>query len=138
MSNYVLDTNMMSHLLKKNERVYKAFQAMVSIPENDILGCPIVYFEVKRGFLAKKAPKQLERFETLFSQFVWIDYTHAEWNRAADLWAQRRSQGIHNHDADLLIGVFALAHDAILVTDNSRDFRGLGLKLENWLQAGDR
>lgn len=40
------------------------------------------------------------------------------------------------HDEfDLIIGVTAIAHEMILVTDNMKDFRHLeNLKLENWLE----
>lgn len=74
----------------------------------------------------------MKRFEELFATFVWQDYTLVDWSLAATLWAQRRTQGIPIGDADLLIGVFAINRDAILITDNEKDFIELGVVVENW------
>jgi tRNA(fMet)-specific endonuclease VapC len=38
-------------------------------------------------------------------------------------------------DFDLLIGVTAITHELVLVTDNEKDFRRLnGIQIENWFQ----
>jgi predicted nucleic acid-binding protein len=84
--------------------------------------------------LAKNAQVQMQRFEALFELFVWQDYVAADWSLAATLWTQRCAQGKPISDADLLIGVFARNRSAILVTNNEKDFVGLGVTVENWLK----
>lgn len=94
----------------------------------------MVWHEIRRGLLAKDAKLQMRLFEILFDQFEWQDYQRDDWTRAAELWVKRRKQGAPISDADLLIAVFALNRNAILVTNNEKDFIGLGVSIENWLK----
>lgn len=131
--NYVLDTNIVSYILKANFEVNRRF-ALASAAGHRFLGCPVVWFEIRRGLLHRDAKVQITAFEELFVTFHWDDYTRADWQLAAELWAQRRAQGRPIANADLLIAVFARNRAATVVTDNSKDFEGLDLTLENWLQ----
>lgn len=36
--------------------------------------------------------------------------------------------------ADLLMAVFTYNRNAVLITDNQKDFIGLGVSVENWLK----
>jgi predicted nucleic acid-binding protein len=92
-----------------------------------------VWYEIRRGLLAKDAKSQMHDFEALFTRFVWQDYTQSDWTLGSELWFQRRAQGKPIHDADLLIGVFTRNRGATLVTDNAKDFSGLNLSIENWV-----
>ena len=127
---YVYDSSTLSLILRRDPSV-RARAEQVAFPDV-VLGCPIVWYELRRGLLARDARKQLERFEALFATFVWQDYTSEDWSVAAQLWADRRAQGRPIGDADLFIAVFARNRDAILVTDNEKDFSGLGITVENW------
>ncbi len=56
------------------------------------------------------------------------------WNYAAQVWARFRSRGRPlDDDADLLIAAYARQLQATLVTNNTRDFEGLGVRLANWI-----
>ncbi|OAD21474.1 PilT-like protein, partial [Candidatus Thiomargarita nelsonii] len=47
-----------------------------------------------------------------------------------------RKKGRPTGEVDALIAAIALAHNAILVTDNTKHFEHIeGLTLENWLQV---
>jgi tRNA(fMet)-specific endonuclease VapC len=107
---------------------------IIATPDNLIIGCPMVWYEVRRGLIAKGATVQMQYFQNLFATFVWQDYTRNNWEQAARLWVHRRAKGLSIGDADLLIGVFALNRDAILVTNNEKDFVELGVNTENWTQ----
>jgi tRNA(fMet)-specific endonuclease VapC len=131
MTHYVLDTNIISLILRDDPRVRQRFEQILT-PEHLILGCPVVWYELRRGLLAKDAKNQMQRFEALFSAFTWQDYTIADWALAADLWSQRRTQGSPIQDADLLIAVFARNRNAILATNNDKDVTGLGVLVEDW------
>jgi len=103
--------------------------------EDSVLGCPIVWYEARRGLLANDSKGQMQRLIILFGEFDWEDYSRADWELAAQLWAQRKVSGRPIHDADLLIAVFAMNRNAVLVTDNEKDFDGLGVTVENWKQT---
>jgi tRNA(fMet)-specific endonuclease VapC len=131
MTSYVLDTNILSLILRQNKQVLTQFKTILT-PENIILSCPIVWYEIKRGLEATDAKAQSKRFDALFATFVWQDFAQSDWLLAAILWSRRRAQGQPITDGDLLIGVFARNRNAILVTANAKDFAGLGVTLESW------
>ncbi len=137
MTNYVLDTNIVSLILRRNASVDERFNQVLT-PNNLILGCPTVWYELRRGLLAKDAKAQMKRFEALYATFEWQDYASADWHLAANLWLGRRTLGIPIGDADLLIGVFARNRNAVLVTDNEKDFVNLDIVLANWTQLNGR
>ncbi|MCQ3932243.1 MAG: hypothetical protein DPW16_17475 [Chloroflexi bacterium] len=128
---YVLDTNIVSLILRRDPNVTIRFQEALRANAT-IIGCAMVWYEVRRGLLAKDAKKQMQMFETMFADFTWEDYTLQDWTLATDLWAKRRRLGKPIEDADLLIGAFTLNRNAILITDNEKDFVDLGLTIENW------
>ena len=73
-THYVLDTNIVTLLLRQDSSVQTQLLRVLS---NDtvILGCPVVWHEVRRGLMAKQASRQLQHFDALFSSFVWNDFT---------------------------------------------------------------
>jgi tRNA(fMet)-specific endonuclease VapC len=93
----------------------------------------IVSAELKFGYL-KKSSKRLEAvIEALLAAFE-----VAPWEAPADLaYARLRAQlerkGRLIGQNDMLIAAHALVLDAILVTDNDKEFsRVPGLRVENW------
>ncbi len=131
MTAFVLDANIISLILRGDLAARRHFRQAL-IADSPILGCPVVWYEVHRGLLARDAKGQIRRFEALFENFIWQDYTRADWVLAASLWVQRRGEGLPIGDADLLIGVFARNRNAVLVTDNEKDFAELGITIQNW------
>lgn len=132
MTLFVLDTNIISSLLRRNPLAVARLD-VTTVPENTFIGCPMVWHEVRRGLLARDARLQMRLFEVLFTQFDWQDYSRDDWTLAAQWWANRRSAGRPIADADLLIAVFTYNRSAVLITDNEKDFAGLGVTVENWL-----
>lgn len=128
---YVFDTNILSWLLARDQAVISRMNQEIKA-EDVILGCPVVWYEIRRGLLAKDAHRQMQRFEALYSTFLWQDYTRDDWALAADLWTSRRVRGAPINDADLLIAVFARNRRAALVTDNVKDFAGLRVIIADW------
>lgn len=131
MTVYVLDTNILSLVLRGDPTVMRRFAQAVE-PDNMFIGCPLVWFEIRRGLLRRDAKRQLTRFEALFSTFLWQDFTAADWALASSLWVERLNAGRPIEDADLLIAAYARQRNATLVTNNTTDFAGLGLRLEAW------
>jgi tRNA(fMet)-specific endonuclease VapC len=131
MTTYILDTNIIS-LILRNEALVRARLSEALTPTNTILGCPVVWYEVRRGLIARDAKRQIGTFERVFAAFGWQDFNQADWSLATDLWAKRRAAGSPISDADLLIGAYVSNRGATLVTDNEKDFLGLGITIENW------
>lgn len=129
---YVHDTNIISVILRG--AIHVQARVLETLRQGDvIIGCPVVWYELKRGLNARDARAQMAALEVLFARFKWQDYTRADWTRAADLWALRRTYGRPISDNDLMIAVFALNRNATLVTNNPKDFTHLGVTTENWL-----
>lgn len=131
MVNYVFDANIVTFLLKKDPITSQRLQHQLQ-PQDTLIGCPLVWFEIRRGLLEKNAPAQLKRLKHLFGLMQWQDFTRADWQLASDWWVQRRTVGRPIEDADLLIAVFAHNRNAVLVTDNEKDFDLLAVTIENW------
>jgi tRNA(fMet)-specific endonuclease VapC len=134
MSRYVLDTNIVSFIVKRDSSVLSRFRSEIT-PDDVLIGCPMVWYEAQRGLLAKGAQSQINRFSALFNSFVWQDYTVEDWQLASQWWVRRRTAGSPIGDADLLIAVFTYVRDAILVTDNEKDFAALDVTVENGMRA---
>ena len=134
MTAYLLDTNILSLLLRRNAVVGQRAEAAFAANTVIVLS-PVVFYEVKRGLLKRDAKKQMEFFERLIPKFIWQDFERHDWKEAAQLWASQMNQGAPIEDADLLIAAQAKRLGAILVTDNEKDFDDLGVKTENWREG---
>ena len=91
-----------------------------------------VHFQVTRYFALKGAIKQRRAYNALVSNWQRIELLDADWDDAADLWAAQHRIGQPIDDADLLIALSAKKAGAVIVTNNTRHFSGLGGVLENW------
>lgn len=131
MTTFVFDTNIVSWLIIHDPTVTARMNQRVSA-QDKVIGCPFVFFESQRGLLAKDAKHKMQQFSQVFAAFEWQDYTREDWSLAAQWWVERRRMGSPISDSDLLIAAFARNRSATLVTDNTRDFSGLDLSIENW------
>ena len=128
---YLLDTNIISALLRRDPIAEQRLENTLAANATIILS-PIAFYETKRGLLKRDAKKQMAFFERLTSKLTWSDVEQKDWDEAARLWADREKAGAPIQDADLLIAVLTKRLRAILVTDNEKDFRDLGVRVENW------
>ena len=134
MTTYLLDTNILSAIIRKEALAEQRFRQAVADDDTLLLSI-VVFYEIKRGLLKRDAKKQMAVFEHLADQLAWCDVIQDDWKQAAPLWVDRATMGKPIQDADLLIAVQAKRLNAILVTDNEKDFDSLGVKMENWREA---
>ena len=134
---YLLDSNAVSELIRNpGGTVSQQFKGKASDPANEMLtsivtACEIRYGAARKGsrILSERVDKTLG-FVGIAPLFPGADATYAVLR--ADL--ERKGQLIGPND--MLIAAHALALDAILVTDNVREFKRVkGLKIENWLRS---
>jgi len=129
---YVLDTNILTALLRKEETATRHVQQALNA-NAEFLMCPVVFYELYRGLLHRDAKRQQSFFLQFTANFAWDDLVREDWEEAAQLWAGLRRGGRPiDDDADLLIGTFAARRSAIVVTDNVKHFALLGVPVENW------
>lgn len=130
---YLLDTNVVTQILKRNTRVAERYRHALERGEQICLSA-VVYYEVKRGLLHVGATKQLHQLDEDFRNVLqWAAVSDATWDRAAHLWAECRRQGKpHDDDGDLLIAAQAHLSGAVVVTRNTRDFIDFQIGVENW------
>ena len=137
MPTYLLDTNVLSDIVKNPDgRAAQEHQRVTHDPENDVLISVIAACELRFGVIKRGSSRLAARIDELLagtrvaSLDAGADQTYA--HLRADL--KRRGQIIGQND--MLIAAHALALNAILVTDNVREFKRVkGLKIENWLRS---
>jgi tRNA(fMet)-specific endonuclease VapC len=132
---YVLDTNIITAILKGNDRVREKAQQVIKTG-GEIFINGISYYEIKRGLLAVNATTKLRKFDLLCQEFglILLD-TKSLFDEAAMIYADLRKKGNLIEDADILIAALTKTNDYTVVSDNTRHFERVdGLKFENWLK----
>lgn len=102
MSTWLLDTNIVSLLVRRDQITYGHLRAATWAGDRVILS-PVVEFESRRGLARKGATTLTQRFEIIIATLDYCPFDRQVWLRAADLWAQLRQQGTPLQDADILI-----------------------------------
>jgi len=130
---YVLDTNIITAILKDNEKVKKIAQK-VRLGGKKIFINGISYYEIKRGLLANKATAQLGKFDFFCREFglALLDI-RSIFDRAAEIYADLAQKRKLLEDADILIASVVSSRNAILVSADTDFKRIQGLRIENWL-----
>jgi tRNA(fMet)-specific endonuclease VapC len=134
MNNYLVDTNIVSEYLKGNQNVLNKW-LQASINGDDVCINGIVYYEIKRGFLAGNMIDKLAKFNGLCNQIkIYWANSQDVFDEAIAIWDYLRSKGQLIDDADILIAATAKINNLIMITDNQKHFQRInGIKIDNWL-----
>ncbi len=132
MTRYMLDTNTVSHLLKKHPAIARR---VVAVPITDLCISAITQGELLFGLAKRPGATALQVVVREFLRRVdvlpWDAATSEVYGPAR---AATQREGRVLAPIDLLIGAHALSIDAILVT-NDRAFAQLpGLSIEDWTE----
>jgi tRNA(fMet)-specific endonuclease VapC len=132
----LLDTDMLSEVLKRKDRHVLA-KARQYLAEHERLAfSALTLYEIMRGLLATRATRQLDAFRSTTSTSDVFPVGIPVLIRAAGLWAEARAAGHPHDDADLIIPATVLEGRRVLVTGNTAHFAWIpGLTLEDWRQA---
>lgn len=130
---YLLDTNIVSHVIKNETKV---IQKLFSLPVSSIYISVITYAEIQYGLHKRPGAKVLRSTVNELIQRVDI----VDWDqRAADAYGKVRAeleiQGKTIDSLDLLIASQAIANKMTLVSDDKVFVKIKSLKLENWLRS---
>lgn len=129
---YLLDTNMVIYIQRG---VPSVLQKLVALGRQRIALPSLVVAELAYGVeKSLHQARNRERLEQLLFEMTVLPWAHtAMWHYARHFHALRQKGQTIGH-MDLLIAAQALAENATLVTNNTREFERIeGLKLENWV-----
>ena len=134
MSGYLLDTNILSDLIRHPGGLVA--RRVEQVGQKEIFTSIIVAAELRYGCAKKGSAKLLERVQGLLETIPVLSLdmpTDAQYGLIrAELEAAGQPIGMN----DLLIASHALALGLTLVTDNTSEFsRVRGLEVENWLRG---
>src|SRR6185437_6147954 len=108
MDGALLDTDILSEVLKaKDRQVLARAQDYLAVHQRFAFSA-ITFYEVLRGLLAKRASRQLSRFLMTVNTSDILPIDLAVLRGAAELWAEAQSRGHPRDDADLIIAATAL------------------------------
>jgi len=133
---YLMDSNVLSEIMRNPRgsaaQIFerKATEPGTRLQTSIIVACEMRYGVAKRGLapLAQRVDRALASVEVV-PLAVGSDAAYAA------LRSDLERRGLVIGQNDMLIAAHALALNAILVTDNVREFKRVkGLKIENWLR----
>jgi len=130
---YVLDTNIIIHLISGNPTAISRYEECLLDSKNIALS-PYVDFEIRRGLRYKKATAKEQVYEKLCQDWILGEMGRNVWLQAVNIYSELRHKGFSVCDADILIAALCLENHYTLVTNNTKDFINInGLKLINWV-----
>lgn len=134
---YMLDTNICSFLIRKRPEYLLDKMQSIVLAGHPIVISSITYAELSFGAINKKASSKMPSIVTEFVNrldeiFVW-DKRAVE--ASTIIKKNLESVGTPIGHNDILIAGHCIAIDAVLVTDNVREFKRVdNLKFENWVE----
>ncbi len=131
---YLLDTNIITAIMKQNETVNERAQQAI-LNGDDIFINGICYYEIKRGLLYSNAMNQLKLFDYLCKKYPLVLLNSKSiFDRAAEIYSELRHKGKEINDADILIASIAQMGDFTLVSNNIAHFGNIDdLNVKDWL-----
>lgn len=134
MKGYLLDTNVISELLKKRPAVQVTNRFRV-VQTEQLFTSVICVMELRYGAIRHPLGKQLWKriVDEVLSQLQILHLGWEEADMAGEILAKLEKSGTPIGVEDILIGATALTHEFIVVTRNTKHFLYIqGLAVENW------
>lgn len=129
----LLDTDTLSEVLKRRNPVVLTNARAYLAQHQQFAFSSITRYEVRRGYLSRKAAARLQRFDVFCQHSIIYPISDDVLDQAAVLWAEARTRGLPDNDADLIIAATAMLQGRTLVTGNTAHFSWIaGLNLEDW------
>jgi tRNA(fMet)-specific endonuclease VapC len=134
--NYMLDTNMVSYILRKDSASSKRLAQLA--PRHKIFLSAVTYFELRNGANRKHAPKGLRAAITEFVSRLSdvLPWTKDAAEQAARIHGDLSRRGEAISLIDAMLAGHATATNCTFVTHNVKEFERVGeLELEDWTLA---
>ena len=128
---YLLDANAVSDLISRHLQVREHMKAAL-LTGDTLAICRPIHYELLRGLLWRGATSKLATLnDRILPVFSWVPLVNADWEHAAEFWADARRKGRQLSDPDLLLAALADRLGAILVS-NDTDYDILPITREDW------
>ncbi|HXB78822.1 MAG TPA: type II toxin-antitoxin system VapC family toxin [Bradyrhizobium sp.] len=132
MTRYMLDTNIISDLIRKPQG--KAARRIARVGENNICTSVIVATELRYGCAKSGSKRLLKAVEDLLGEITVLPFDVPADAEYGAIRSELETAGTPIGSNDLLIAAHACATGATIVTANANEFKRIrGLKVENWL-----
>lgn len=132
MTRYMLDTNVISDLIKNPKG--KAAKRIARVGEESICTSIVVAAELRYGCAKKGSERLLKAVEDILSEIEILPFESPADVFYGGIRSELERSGKPIGANDFLIAAHASAVDATIVTANVDEFRRVrGLKVENWL-----
>jgi len=131
---FLLDTNVLSALVREPQGVVAARIAKVG--ESNICTSIVVAAELRYGAAKRGSARLAQQVDVILAAMEIVAFESPMDRAYADLRNILEQRGRPIGGNDLIIAAQALALEAVLVTDNMKEFEHVpGLKVENWVRA---
>lgn len=132
MTRYLLDTNVLSHLIRNPQGVVA--QKIGQVGEDSVCTSLIVAAKLRYGAAKKGSDKLSKQVASVLSVIEVLSLEPPTDAHYATVRSKLEMKGRPIGGNDLLIAAQALALGYTVVTDNEREFRRVdGLDVDNWL-----
>lgn len=133
MNSYLLDTNILSDLIRQPQGTIAEYIARVG--ENNVCTSIVVAAELRYGARRRNSRRLTRNVEAILGAMEVLPLEEPADHAYAALRASLEKKGVVIGPNDMLIAAHALSLDHTVVTANSREFsRVPGLRVENWLE----
>jgi tRNA(fMet)-specific endonuclease VapC len=133
LTRYLLDTNVVSHLIRHPFGPVAVRAAVVG--EENIVTSVLVAAEIHFGLARKASRTLIEQAETVLGNMLILPFASPADRHYGAIRAELEARGEPIGANDLFIAAHARALDCVLVTDNVREFaRVPSLAVETWLR----
>ena len=129
---YLLDTNICIYII--NEQPARVLQRVIQVGRESLAISSVTVAELAFGVAKSTRPDSRAKLENFLSKFPILDWDQdAAWVYG-NVRKTQEAKGQRIGERDLLLACQAIALDATMVTNNTREFERIeGLKLENWV-----
>ena len=132
MSRYLLDTNIISELVRNPQGPVAA--KIRAVGEAKVCTSIIVAAEMRFGVIRKSSPRLTMQVDKVLGALDVMPFEEPAEIAYGELRHQLETAGTPIGANDMLIAAHAMAQGLTVVTDNVREFRRVeGLRVENWL-----
>jgi tRNA(fMet)-specific endonuclease VapC len=130
---YLLDTNIVSEIVRNPNG--NAAKRLAQTADERVAISVIVCCEIEYGLELKSSAKLKQQSDAIIAKFEVLDFGSPAHSIYGSIRAELKRKGTPIGPNDLFIAAHALALNAVLVTDNEKEFSCVpGLKIENWLR----
>ncbi len=130
---YCLDTNIVVDFFQNEKEIVQKMSELEQ-QQVTIVCTPIILCELYKGaYLGSRQKERLDLVDAFLKRARILEFTEYAGNIFGQRYAELQKQGKQTQEFDLMIASICIAHNAILVTRNRKDFANIkDLKIVAW------